>query len=61
MSDENRNQISMDREEGGRKSGIIMCGDGLRETVREESNGDGIERDSVSGAPAVKCPKLKIQ
>lgn len=57
MSDEKRNQISMDWEEGGGKSGIIMCVDGLR----EESNGDGIERDSVSGALAAKCPKLKIQ
>lgn len=40
MSDENKNQISMDWEEGGGKSGIIMCVDGLRETVREESNGE---------------------
>lgn len=61
MSDENKNQISMDWEEGGGKSGIIMCVDGLRETVREESNGDGIERDSVSGVLVVKCSKLKIQ
>lgn len=60
MSDENRNQISMDWEEGGGKS-RIMCVDGLREMVREEINGDGIERDSVSGALAAKCSKLKIQ
>lgn len=48
MSDENKNQISMEWEEGGGKNGAIMCVHVLRENDSEESNGDGIERDSVS-------------
>ena len=40
MSDENKNQISMDWEERGGKIGIMVCVDGLGEMVREESNGE---------------------